>query len=207
MKAGRSGITRSEQFAEVADALNLKKFPYVGGAAPRTNVVRDVVFTTNESPPSEPIPFHHEMAQCPTPPKYVMFYCETPSASGGETPIILSNEVAEYMKLKHPKFTEKVLAHGVQYNRVMPFEDDNSSAIGRSWKSTFLCNTKEEAEARTKAFMQCTEAWEILGDPKKRRQYDMSAGEGSGAVAARRGKKHDLVMDPVSVEETGILGR
>ena len=29
----------------------------------------------------------------------------------------------------------------------------------------------------------------------------------SGAVAARRGKKHDLVMDPVSVEETGILGR
>ena len=67
--------------------------------------------------------------------------------------------------------------------------------------------TKEEAEARTKAFMQCTEAWEILGDPKKRRQYDMSAGEGSGAVAARRGKKHDLVMDPVSVEETGILGR
>ena len=51
------------------------------------------------------------MAQCPTPPKYVMFYCETPSASGGETPIILSNEVAEYMKLKHPKFTEKVLAH------------------------------------------------------------------------------------------------
>ena len=60
--------TTPEEFADVAGALNLQKFPYVGGAAPRTNVVRDVVFTTNESPPSEPIPFHHEMAQCPIPP-------------------------------------------------------------------------------------------------------------------------------------------
>ena len=105
------------------------------------------------------------MAQCPTPPKYVMFYCETPSASGGETPIILSNEVAEYMKLKHPKFTEKVLAHGVQYNRVMPFEDDNSSAIGRSWKSTFLCNTKEEAEA---AMVKIGTTWEWLPNDELR---------------------------------------
>ncbi len=41
----------AEEFAEVGEALDLKKFPYIGGAAPRTNVVRDVVFTTNESPP------------------------------------------------------------------------------------------------------------------------------------------------------------
>ena len=53
----------AEGFADVAEALNLAAFPYVGGAAPRTNVVRDVVFTTNESPPECPIPFHHEMAQ------------------------------------------------------------------------------------------------------------------------------------------------
>ena len=153
--------TTPEEFANVADSLNLQKFPYVGGAAPRTNVVRDVVFTTNESPPSEPIPFHHEMAQCPTPPKYVMFYCETPSAVGGETPIILSNEVAEYMKLKHPNFTEKVLKHGVQYNRVMPFEDDNTSAIGRSWRSTFLCETKDQAED---AMRKIGTTWEWLAN-------------------------------------------
>ena len=151
--------TSPEKFAEVAESLGLEKFPYVGGAAPRTNVVRDVVFTTNESPPSEPIPFHHEMAQVPNPPKYVMFYCETPAAVGGETPIILSNEVAEYMKLKHPKFTEKVVEHGVQYCRVMPLEDDNSSAIGRSWRSTFLCKTKEEAEA---AMRNIGTTWEWL---------------------------------------------
>lgn len=30
----------------------------------------------------------------------------------------------------------------------MPAEDDNESPIGRSWKSTFQCTTKEEAEAK-----------------------------------------------------------
>ena len=65
-----------EDFADAFEGLELSKFPYVGGAAPRHMVVRDVVYTTNESPPSEPIPFHHEMAQVPNPPNYVSFYCE-----------------------------------------------------------------------------------------------------------------------------------
>ena len=39
-----------------------EELPYVGGAAPRTNVVGRV-FTANESPPDQKIPFHHEMAQ------------------------------------------------------------------------------------------------------------------------------------------------
>jgi len=144
-------LKSAEDFAQIGEALALEKFPYVGGAAPRTNVVRDVVFTTNESPPECPIPFHHEMAQCPTPPSYVLFYCDTPPASGGETPIILSSEVARYFRVKHKAFYEAVKKHGVRYVRVMPSEDDNSSPIGRSWKSTFNAATREEAEAAMKA--------------------------------------------------------
>ena len=34
--------------------------PYVGGAAPRNTVYKDI-HTTNESPPDQPIPFHHEV--------------------------------------------------------------------------------------------------------------------------------------------------
>ena len=63
--------------------------PYVGGAAVRT-AVTPRVFTSNESPPSEKIPFHHEMEQVPQPPTHLFFYCETPAASGGEV-IILYN--------------------------------------------------------------------------------------------------------------------
>ena len=55
-------------FAIFSESLGLKKYQYIGGAAPRKNIVRDVVFTTNESPPTEPIPFHHELAQSPNPP-------------------------------------------------------------------------------------------------------------------------------------------
>lgn len=29
------------------------------------------VFTANEAPPAEPIPFHHEMAQCDDKPNYM----------------------------------------------------------------------------------------------------------------------------------------
>ena len=149
------------RFAGVADALDLQKYPYVGGAAPRTNVVRDVVFTTNESPPSEPIPFHHEIAQSPNPPKYIMFHCVTPGDEGGETPIIRSDEVASYFARKHPKFYEQVKQKGLRYIRVMPLEDDNTSAIGRSWKSTFLVSTKEDAEAKMK---ELGTEWEWLPD-------------------------------------------
>lgn len=153
------GLKTPEAFAGAFQTLPLEKFPYVGGAAPRTNVVGDVVFTTNESPPSEPIPFHHEMAQCPSPPRYISFYCDTPSASGGETPIILSSVVCRYFRLKHPDFYKSVKAKGLRYIRVMPLEDDNSSAIGRSWKSTFQCTTKEEAE---EAMRKIGTTWEWL---------------------------------------------
>ena len=53
-----------EQFAEVISSFQLVNMPYVGGAAARRNIVGDVVFTANESPPSEPIPFHHEVHEC-----------------------------------------------------------------------------------------------------------------------------------------------
>ena len=54
-------------FDRAVEAFGYEELPYVGGAAPRTNVVGRV-FTANESPPDQKIPFHHEMAQVRTPP-------------------------------------------------------------------------------------------------------------------------------------------
>jgi D-xylose reductase len=141
-------VESPEAFDEAVQALHLENMPYVGGAAVRTNVVADRVFTANESPPSEPIPFHHEMAQVPNPPSYLLFYCDTPAEEGGETPLILSHEVYKYMASAHPAFASRLEALGVRYTRIMPAEDDASSAIGRSWRSTFQVSTKEEAEAK-----------------------------------------------------------
>lgn len=55
-------VKTASDFNDVVEAFEYEELPYVGGAAPRTNIVGRV-FTANESPPDQKIPFHHEMAQ------------------------------------------------------------------------------------------------------------------------------------------------
>ena len=141
-------IQGSADFDAVVQAGGFLGMPYIGGAAPRTDVLKGRVLTTNESPPSEPIPFHHEMSQVPEPPAYLLFYCDLPSEEGGETPIVLSHRVYKRFRAINSEFADRLEEKGVRYVRVMPVEDDDSSAIGRSWKSTFLTEDKEEAEAK-----------------------------------------------------------
>jgi len=141
-------IETPDDFDALIRAAGFKGMPYVGGAAPRNEVVKGRVLTTNESPPSEPIPFHHEMSQVPNPPAYIMFYCDVPPESGGETPIVLSNRVYKRFRSISEDFADRLEETGVRYVRVMPGEDDDSSPIGRSWRSTFLVDRRDEAEQR-----------------------------------------------------------
>lgn len=138
-------VRTAADFDTVCRAFGLDVFPYVGGAAPRT-VVSGSVFTANESPADQLIPFHHEMAQSRTHPGTLFFYCRTPPAEGGETPIVLSHLVYERVRAEFPGFVDALEEKGVRYVRVLPEEDDPSSAIGRGWKSTFAVQTQEEAE-------------------------------------------------------------
>lgn len=55
-------VKTASDFNEFVEAFGFEELPYVGGAAPRANIVGRV-FTANESPPDQKIPFHHEMAQ------------------------------------------------------------------------------------------------------------------------------------------------
>ena len=138
----------AQDFDAVVQAAGFLGMPYIGGAAPRSDVHEGRVLTTNESPPSEPIPFHHEMSQVPNPPAYVLFYCDVAPAEGGETPIVLSHRVYERFRAISPEFAGKLEELGARYVRVMPEEDDDTSAIGRSWRSTFQTDDRAEAEAR-----------------------------------------------------------
>ncbi|GER52103.1 clavaminate synthase-like protein [Striga asiatica] len=144
---GFDNLATASDFNDVVEAFGYEELPYVGGAAPRTNVVGRV-FTANESPPDQKIPFHHEMAQVPEYPSKLFFFCEVEPASGGETPIVLSHVVYEKMKEKYPDFVEKLEKHGLIYTRVLGEDDDPSSPIGRGWKSTFLTEDKSVAEER-----------------------------------------------------------
>lgn len=140
-------VETASDFNSVVEAFGFDELPYVGGAAPRTNVVGRV-FTANESPPDQKIPFHHEMAQVPEFPSKLFFFCEVEPGSGGETPIVLSHRVYERMKESYPEFVERLETYGLIYTRVLGAEDDPSSPIGRGWQSTFLTKDKSTAEER-----------------------------------------------------------
>ncbi|XP_075663709.1 clavaminate synthase-like protein At3g21360 [Castanea sativa] len=140
-------VNTASDFNDVVEAFGFEELPYVGGAAPRNKVVGRVS-TTNDSPPDQKIPFHHEMAQVTTFPSKLFFFCEVEPGSGGETPIVLSHLVYEKMKERHPEFLERLEEHGLLYTRVIGEDDDLSSPIGRGWKSTFLTKDKSVAEER-----------------------------------------------------------
>jgi diketogulonate reductase-like aldo/keto reductase len=156
-----------ESFGSFLVDLKLKRYPYIGGAAPRTVIPtvagKDIIFTSNESPPDQPIPFHHELAQCPDPPAYIFFYCDTPTESGGQTPIIDSTKVYRFANDTHPTFIEKLKLHGARYIRTLPAEDDPSSPIGRSYKSTWNVNSEDELDAKLSQIKGCEWEWQPDG--------------------------------------------
>ena len=139
-------VKDANDFEEMLNQTRYKNMPYVGGAAPRNQVTESRIITANESPATEKIPFHHEMAQVPNPPGYVFFYCDIASETGGATSILHSAEICRQFEEIDADFYAKVKEQGVRYIRVMPETTDESSAIGRSWKETFQVETKEEAE-------------------------------------------------------------
>jgi hypothetical protein len=119
------------------------------------------VFTANESPPSKLIPFHHELAQTPSYPSRILFFCDSAPDVGGETPLVLSTVVYDQLRKAHPDFIAKLERVGVVYSRVMTAHDRPSSAIGRGWRATFRANSREEVE---KALKNRGYSWEWLGD-------------------------------------------
>ena len=81
-------INTVQDFHDAIEATSLDGMDYLGGAAVRTQLTSRV-FTANESPASEKIPFHHEMSQVPSPPTHLFFYCETPPEIGGKLGLFL----------------------------------------------------------------------------------------------------------------------
>ena len=151
-------VRNGEEWASVLYSTGLKEVNYVGGAAVRKLIVGTEgrlenmqILTTNESPPSEPIPFHHELAQTPNPPDHIMFYCLENAATGGSTPVLRSDLVYNFLNEKYPDFIKEIEDKGVKYRRTVPCEDDPTSAQGRSWKSMFHVKTREEAEVKMAA--------------------------------------------------------
>ena len=155
----RDWCSSPDNFDEFCTSFQLQKYRYLEGAAPRTKVSKNV-FTANESPADQLIPFHHELAQTKHPPKYLFFFCDQPPEKNGRTLLLRSDEFYDYICNRMPSFAEK-LKQGIQYTRVMPYVTDTKSPIGRSWKDTFLCETYEEAEDK---MLESNMSWRWLNN-------------------------------------------
>lgn len=138
-----------EHFDQVIRALELENFPYKKSLSNAVRVNRtERVFSANEAPPEVKILFHHEMAQTPLYPRYIMFFCEIAPESGGATPLCRSDILFERLSERRPEFANACETLGLRYTNVMPGVDDPDSGMGRSWASTLGVQTKSEAETR-----------------------------------------------------------
>lgn len=119
------------------------------------------ICTTNEGK-SGGLVFHHEQAQTPLWPSHVFFCCLLPAPiendnnqSGrrpnGGTGIVSSHAVYLELQQRFPEFIANCETHGVRYTIYAGPEQDPSKGAGRSWKSFFHVETKEECEAKMNA--------------------------------------------------------
>src|SRR5262245_8760148 len=145
-----------------AAAFELTNFPYIESLS---NAVRvnytERIFSANEAPADVTIYFHHEMAQTPFDPAKLFFFCQTPAAEGGETPLCRSDVLVERLAKRCPEFAKNCEEKGLRYSNVMPADNDPKSGMGRSWKSTLRAENREEAESRLK---EIEYDWEWLPD-------------------------------------------
>jgi alpha-ketoglutarate-dependent taurine dioxygenase len=105
------------------------------------------ICTTNEGK-SGGLVFHHEQAQTPLWPSKVFFCCQKAAApgDGGETGLSPSDLVLTRLREKYPAFVEKCEKEGVKYTIYAGPEQDASKGAGRSWKSFFHVQSREECE-------------------------------------------------------------
>lgn len=138
-----------EDFDAFVQGLNIENFPYAKSLSNAVRINRTPrVFSANEAPPDVRIFFHHEMAQTPLFPKYILFFCEIASESGGATPLCRSDVLYSQLSERCPEFAAKCEQLGLKYTTVMPGTDDPNSGMGRSWQSTLGVDSKTAAELR-----------------------------------------------------------
>jgi len=169
-QAARSGavlfrgfpVKAAEDFDRFVGAFSLANFAYEDSLSNAVRVNRTPrVFTANEAPASVAIFLHHELAQTPSYPSKLFFFCEQPAETGGATPLCRSDVLWEQLATRCPKFAQDCLDKGLRYSNVMPSQNDATSGMGRSWQSTLRAQAAGEAEARLASLGY---VWEWLAD-------------------------------------------
>ena len=139
----------AQDFDTFVRAFDYPNFSYDDSLSNALRIsVTDRVFTANEAPPHVNIYLHHELAQTPSYPGKLFFYCEIAPEKGGVTPLCRSDILLERISKEMPQLVADFEKKGVRYTNVMADEADTSSGQGRSWKSLLKAQDREQAEKR-----------------------------------------------------------
>lgn len=142
-------------FKQFAASFGHPLLSYEFGSTPRSKVEQGI-YTSTEYPAHQSIPLHNEQAYTLQWPMRIWFYCETPAAEGGETPIADSRKV--YRRID-PKIRERFITKGLMYVR------NYGNGLDVPWRKVFNTDDPKVVE------VCCREqniAWEWKGDGELR---------------------------------------
>lgn len=131
-------VTEVTQFETFAKLSVPKLTTYRGGDSPRHRVNR-YIYTSTEFPAEYPIPLHNELSYSRRYPRLIFFFCYTPVARGGRTPLLdgrklyklLDSRIIETFARKKLKYVQNLHA-GIGF--------------GKSWQDTFETDDREVVE-------------------------------------------------------------
>ena len=142
-------IETADEFDKFVSTFNYNTFTYEESLSNAVRINKtSKVFTANEAPKEVEIFLHHEMAQTPSYPKNIFFFCKSASENGGETPLCRSDHLYEALKKTDENLIKDFEKFGVIYNSVMSNGDELISGQGRSWQKTLGVNSKNDAEIK-----------------------------------------------------------
>jgi alpha-ketoglutarate-dependent taurine dioxygenase len=130
------GLKTAEQFERVAAALTSDLYGGYGDL-PREGESPNV-YQSTPYPADQPILFHSESSHLARWPTRISFFCITPAAEGGETPLADTRAIAQRLD---PDVLSEFKAKGLRYVR-------NFSGLDVSWQQFFQTDDRTAVERR-----------------------------------------------------------
>lgn len=135
------GARAAEEFGRFCRAASGDLLAYRERSSPRSQVAENI-YSSTDYPPDRSIFLHCEHSYSLTFPLRLYFFCETPAASGGETPLADTRGV--YRRID-PRVRERFAERGWMY--VRNFGD----GLGLPWQTSFQTSDRAEVERYCRA--------------------------------------------------------
>lgn len=125
-----------QEFREFASIISDDLVDYSERSSPRTELAQGV-YTSTDHPPDQPIAMHNEQSYNLRWPLKIMFYCQQPAESGGQTPIADSRRILQALDAET---VESFRQRGILYVR------NYNCGLGLTWQTAFQTDDRGEVE-------------------------------------------------------------